>query len=195
MAIKINLLDWRTERRKQRQQQFIVLLALGALLAGAGVGAVTYGVSDAIDYQKRRNEFLHQQIAEMEKKIAEIDELEKVRNNLLARMKVIEELQASRAAMVHFFDEAINTLPEGVYLRSLKQAGTQVTIDGVAESNSRVSNYMKNIEASKWFADPRLVVIKTSEENRRRQSEFQLQFKNLTKGKPDAKGGGGDDTQ
>jgi len=192
MAIKINLLDWRTERRKQRQQQFIVLLALGALLAGAGVGAVTYGVSDAIDYQKRRNEFLHQQIAEMEKKIAEIDELEKVRNNLLARMKVIEELQASRAAMVHFFDEVINTLPEGVYLRSLKQAGTQVTIDGVAESNSRVSNYMKNIEASKWFADPRLVVIKSSEENRRRQSEFQLQFKNLTKGKPDAKGGGDD---
>ena len=192
MAIKINLLDWRAERRKQRQQQFIVLLALGALLGAAGVGAVSYGVSDAIDYQKRRNEFLHQQIAEMEKKIAEIDELEKVRNNLLARMKVIEELQASRAAMVHFFDEVINTLPEGVYLKSLKQSGPQVTIDGVAESNSRVSNYMKNIEASKWFADPRLVVIKTSEENRRRQSEFQLQFKNLTKGKPDAKGGGED---
>jgi type IV pilus assembly protein PilN len=188
MAIKINLLDWRTERRKQRQQQFIVLLALGALLAGAGVGAVTYGVSDAIDYQKRRNEFLHQQIAEMEKKIAEIEELEKVRNNLLARMKVIEELQASRSAMVHFFDEVINTLPEGVYLKALKQQGGTVTVDGVAESNARVSNYMKNIEASKWFADPRLVVIKSAEENRRRQSEFQLTFKNQTKGKGDAKG-------
>ncbi|MBI3171769.1 MAG: PilN domain-containing protein, partial [Hydrocarboniphaga effusa] len=102
-----------------------------------------------------------------------------------ARMKVIEELQASRSAMVHFFDEIVNTLPDGVYIKTLKQQGVAVTVDGVAKSNGRVSAYMKNIESSTWFADPKLVVINTRDANKRRQSEFQLQFKNLTKGKPD----------
>jgi len=156
------------------------------MLSGGTVGAVSYGVSDAIEFQEQRNQFLREQIVEMEKKIKEIEELEKVRSNLVARMKVIEELQASRSAMVHFFDEIVNTLPDGAYLRSIRQTGPLVTVDGVAESNGRVSAYMKNIEASQWFAEPRLLVIKTTEANRKRQSEFQLQFKNLTKGKPGA---------
>lgn len=184
MAVKINLLDWRTEVSNFRQQQFLAMLMLGGALAAGGVGMVWYGVTDAIDFQRQRNEFLKGQIAEMEKKIKEIEELEKVKANLLARMKVIEELQASRTAMVHFFDEVLNTLPDGVYIRTLKQAGTAVTIDGVAESNGRVSAYMKNIESSRWFAEPRLVVINTKDVAKRRQSEFQLQFKNLTKEKP-----------
>ena len=184
MAVKINLLDWRTELSTFRQQQFLAMVMLGAALAAGGVGMVWYGVTGAIDFQRQRNEFLKGQIAEMEKKIKEIEELEKVKANLLARMKVIEELQASRTAMVHFFDEVLNTLPDGVYIRTLKQAGTAVTIDGVAESNGRVSAYMKNIESSRWFAEPRLVVINTKDVNKRRQSEFQLQFKNLTKEKP-----------
>ena len=188
MAVKINLLDWRTEVSTFRQQQFLAMLMLGGALAAGGVGMVWYGVTDAIDFQRQRNEFLKGQIAEMEKKIKEIEELEKVKANLLARMKVIEELQASRTAMVHFFDEVLNTLPDGVYIRTLKQAGTAVTIDGVAESNGRVSAYMKNIESSRWFAEPRLVVINTKDVNKRRQSEFQLQFKNLTKEKPAAAG-------
>lgn len=184
MAVKINLLDWRTEQSTLRKNQFFAMLGLGAALAVAGVGIVYFGVQDAIDYQRERNAFLEQQIAEMDKKIKEIEELEKVKANLLARMKVIEELQASRAAMVHFFDEVLNTLPEGVYIKSLKQTGGAVTILGVAESNNRVSAYMKNIESSRWFADPRLVVINTKDVNKRRQSEFQLQFKNLTRQKP-----------
>jgi len=188
MAVKINLLDWRTEVSTFRQQQFLAMLMLGGALAAGGVGMVWYGVTDAIDFQRERNGFLKGQIAEMEKKIKEIEELEKVKANLLARMKVIEELQASRTAMVHFFDEVLNTLPDGVYIRTLKQAGTAVTIDGVAESNGRVSAYMKNIESSRWFAEPRLVVINTKDVNKRRQSEFQLQFKNLTKEKPAAAG-------
>ena len=131
----------------------------------------------------------------MDKKITEIEELEKVKANLLARMKVIEELQASRAAMVHFFDEILNTLPEGVYIKSLKQAGAAVTIEGVAESNNRVSAYMKNIESSRWFADPKLVVINTKDVAKRRQSEFQLQFKNLTRQKPAAAGAAEDTSE
>lgn len=188
MAVKINLLDWRTEASNFRKQQFAATLLLGAVLSAGGVGLVTFGVSDAIDFQRQRNEFLRGQIAEMEKKIKEIEELEKVKANLLARMKVIEELQASRTAMVHFFDEILNTLPEGVYIKSLKQSGASVTIEGVAESNGRVSAYMKNIESSRWFAEPKLVVINTKDVERRRQSEFTLQFKNLTKAKPAAAG-------
>ena len=188
MAVKINLLDWRTELGTLRKNQFFAMLGLGAAIAVGGVGIVTYGVSDAITYQQERNAFLQAQIAEMDKKIKEIEELEKVKANLLARMKVIEELQASRAAMVHFFDEILNTLPEGVYIKSLRQAGASVTIMGVAESNNRVSAYMKNIESSRWFSDPKLVVINTKDVNRRRQSEFQLQFKNLTRQKPAAGG-------
>lgn len=183
MAVKINLLDWRTELNTLRQKQFLALMGAGVVAAVLGVGAVTYGVDAAIDFQKQRNEFLHGQIAEMEKKIKEIEEIEKVKSNLLARMKVIEELQASRAAMVHFFDEILNTLPDGVFIKSLKQSGTSVNIEGTAESNGRVSAYMKNIESSKWFADPKLVVINTKDVGRRRQADFTLQFKNLTKAK------------
>ena len=188
MAVKINLLDWRTEQSSLRKNQFFATLGLGAALAIGGVGVVWFGVSGAIDHQLERNAFLAAQIVEMDKKIKEIEELERVKANLLARMKVIEELQASRAAMVHFFDEILNTLPEGVYIKSLKQSGPAVTIEGVAESNNRVSAYMKNIESSRWFAEPKLVVINTKDVNRRRQSEFQLQFKNLTRQKPAAAG-------
>ena len=195
MAVKINLLDWRTELSNFRQQQFLAMLMLGGALAAGGVGMVWYGVTDAIDFQRQRNDFLRGQIAEMDKKIKEIEELEKVKANLLARMKVIEELQASRTAMVHFFDEVLNTLPDGVYIKTLKQTGANVTIEGVAESNGRVSAYMKNIESSRWFAEPRLVVINTKDVNRRRQSEFQLQFKNLTKEKPGAQAGGDEVTE
>jgi type IV pilus assembly protein PilN len=188
MAVKINLLDWRTEFKNVRQQQFFVMLGTSALLAIGSILVVYFGVSSAIDHQRDRNRFLEQQIVEMDKKITEIEELEKVKANLLARMKVIEELQASRAAMVHFFDEILNTLPEGVYIKSLKQAGASVTVEGVAESNNRVSAYMKNIESSRWFAEPKLVVINTKDVAKRRQSEFQLQFKNLTRQKPAAAG-------
>jgi len=188
MAVKINLLDWRSELTTLRQTQFFTMLGGGAFAAILGVFIVWYGVTSAIDYQRDRNCFLEAQIAEMDKKITEIEELEKVKANLLARMRVIEELQASRAAMVHFFDEILNTLPEGVYIKSLRQAGTAVTILGVAESNNRVSAYMKNIESSRWFAEPKLVVINTKDVNKRRQSEFQLEFKNLTRQKPAAAG-------
>lgn len=192
MAVKINLLDWRTELNTLRKQQFFAMLGGGAALAIGAILVVIYGVSGAITYQQERNSFLQAQIAEMDKKIKEIEELEKVKANLLARMKVIEQLQASRAAMVHFFDEILNTLPEGVYLKSMRQSGASVTIDGVAESNNRVSAYMKNIEASRWFAEPKLVVINTKDVNKRRRSEFQLRFNNLTQQKPATAAEGGE---
>ncbi|TXI05230.1 MAG: hypothetical protein E6Q76_11355 [Rhizobium sp.] len=181
MAVKINLLDWRQELRDARKKQFLSLLGLGSI---ASAGLVLLGMliaSGAIEHQNSRNEYLKQQIAETEKKIKEIQDLEKTRASLTARMRVIERLQASRAATVHFFDELVNTLPDGITLTAVKQSGGNVNIEGIAESNGRVSTYMKNLESSQWFADPRLIVISTSQKDRQRKSTFTLQVKNLTK--------------
>lgn len=177
MTTRINLLDWRAERRARRKQQFLSMLGLGMLASAAIVGLAWTTVSGAVSSQQERNDYLQAQINETEQKIKEIEEIEKVRNNLLARMRVIEELQASRSASVHFFDEIVNTLPEGVSIRLIKQAPEGVTIEGTAESNGRVSTYMKNLDASQWFEDPRLVVIKTSEQQKMRRGDFQLLVK------------------
>lgn len=183
MTIHINLLDWRQARRERRKQEFVASLGLALVVAGGIVGASWMLVDGELQYQQARNDFLRVQIKEMDQKIKEIEELERVRSNLLARMRVIEELQASRTASVHFFDELVNTVPDGVNLTGVKQQGAQVTIDGVAESNGRVSTYMKSLDASIWFSDPRLVVIKTNEKDRRRKGEFQLTVKKLMKPK------------
>lgn len=181
MALRINLLDWRAERRERRKKQFQLLL-VAAAVAGAGVSFLLYQWADgALQHQQARNDYLQRQIAEIDQKIKEIQDLERTRDNLLARMRVIESLQANRSATVHFFDEIVNTLPEGVTLTSLRQQGQQVTIEGVADSNGRVSAYMKNLDASPWFEDPRLIVIRTTEaQGRRRASEFTLQVRSRT---------------
>ena len=178
---KINLLDWRSARRQKRKQQFTVM-AGGTLLASLVVVALAYFAMDAaIDHQQERNKTLQNEIALLDKQIKEIQELQKTRSNLLARMRVIEQLQQSRSATVHFFDEIINTLPDGVYLTTIKQSGNDVTLDGTAESNGRISAYMKNLDASPWFKDPKLVVIKTNDKERLRNSDFELKVTNLTK--------------
>ncbi|MCH9829631.1 MAG: PilN domain-containing protein [Gammaproteobacteria bacterium] len=181
MATRINLLDWRSERRERRKKQFVVMMGIGLGVGVVVVGIALFLMKSTMAYQQSRNDFLKQEITAVDQKIKEIQELERVKENLLARMRVIEQLQASRSATVHFFDEIVSTLPDGVYLTAVKQQGSGVTIDGIAESNGRVSTYMKNLDASDWFADPRLVVIKTTEQNRLRQSEFTLQVTNLTK--------------
>lgn len=183
MSSHINLLDWRRTRRERRKQEFAVGMGLGLLLGACIAGLIYLKTSGAYDNQVERNDYLRKQIQEMDQKITEIRELERVRGNLLARMRVIEELQASRSAMVHFFDEIVDTLPEGVNLTSVKQQGANVVIDGVAESTGRISTYMKNLDASPWFRNPRLVIIKTNEKDRQRNSTFQLQVQALTKPK------------
>ena len=181
MTTRINLLDWRKERRERRKRAFAAMMGLGALAAVVVVGGSWAAMTGALDNQNARNERLRGEIREMDQKIKEIAELEKVKNNLLARMRVIEELQANRAATVHFFDEIVNTLPEGVSLTALKEQGDKITIEGVADSNGRISTYMKNLDASPWFADPRLVIIKTSDKNRERKSAFTLTVKSLNR--------------
>lgn len=184
MATLLNLLDWRAEQRERRKREFGVM-AGGAF--GAGVllfGLIWLSATAKFDNQTQRNERLKAELADIERKTKEIQDLEKTKANLLARMRVIEQLQQSRAATVHFFDEVITTLPEGVYITSLKQTGKKIEISGVAESNGRVSTYMKNFEGSQWFADPKLVVITSAEKNKTRTSSFTLIVTNLTQPQP-----------
>lgn len=184
MALRINLLDWRAERRERRRLQFFWLLgaaAGAAVLTGAGGWWIA---ESAVTGQQARNTYLKQQIVEIDQKIKEIQDIERTRDNLLARMRVIESLQANRTASVHFFDEIVSTLPDGVNLTALKQQGSQVTLEGIADSNGRVSAYLKNLDASIWFEDPRLIVIRTTDAGQRRASEFTLQVKARVQPKP-----------
>ena len=185
MATRINLLDWRAARRARRRKEFLTMLGLGvgAGIALLGLGYVT--MTEAVEHQNRRNGFLTAQIKDLDKQIKEIEELEKVKANLVSRMNVIQQLQESRSATVHFFDEIVNTLPDGIYLSSIKQSGQNVTIEGTAESSGRISAYIKNLDSSPWFKNPKLVVIKTGEKNKQRNSEFTLQVTNLTKASSD----------
>lgn len=181
---RINLRDWREELRQSRTKDFTRHAAICGALAAAIVGGGLFFINGHIDHQQARNTLLNNEIRAIDRKIKEIEELERVKANLLARMRIIEELQASRSQTVHFFDEIVATLPEGVHLTNIKQQGQATTINGIAESNGRVSTYLKNLDASDWFTKPRLVVIKTSETEagRGRLAEFTVQVTNVIKG-------------
>lgn len=186
MTIRINLLDWRAARRERRRRQFLSMIGAAVALAGLLAAVVSWGIGARVDNQQARNAYLKQQIAQADREIAEIKDLAQVRDNLVARMRVIETLQQDRSATVHFFDELVNTLPSGVYLTSVKQtAAGEVTLVGVAQSNARVSEYMKRLDASPWLDDPRLVVIKTGAADHERRSDFTL-IVNTTRPRPAA---------
>lgn len=177
---RINLLPWREELRRERQQEFYKHLGM-AVAAGAAV--VAYGiftVDGMVSYQNSRNDFLKREIAQVDEKIKEISELQTTKERLLARMQVIEQLQQSRPEIVHLFDELVRTLPDGVYLTSVRQTSTNLEIKGVAESSARVSTYMRNIDASDWLGIPTLDVIEAKEQERTRHFEFSLRTKQIS---------------
>ncbi len=158
---RINLLPWREELRKQRQQTF-AMATLGAVIVAAAIVFGTKATYSArIKYQEERNDYLSSQIAELDRQIKEIQDLESVKARTLARMDVIETLQSSRPEVVHLFDELAQAVPDGVHLESVRQAGTRVTIRGVAQSSTRVSAFMRNIDASEWLTNPGLDVVET----------------------------------
>lgn len=159
----INLLPWREALKKQRKQQFLTSIGAAAGIAAAVVGGVHLKIADQMDYQNNRNAYLQQQIEAAERKIKEIDTLEKEKQRLLARMNVIQQLQQGRPQIVHVFDELVRTLPDGVYLTSIKQTGSALAVQGMAQSNARISAYMRNLDASEWFANPQLSVIEASQ--------------------------------
>ncbi|HRN61442.1 MAG TPA: PilN domain-containing protein [Luteimonas sp.] len=156
---RINLLPWRAERRKQRQKEFGAMVGLAALAGLALWFLFNMYYNAQISGQKARNTFLEQQIAEVDKKIVEIEELDRQKGRLLARKEVIEQLQANRSQMVHLFDSLVRTIPDGVILTTIKQEGEKLTLEGRSQSNSRVSTYMRNLEGSGWMTKPDLSVI------------------------------------
>ena len=176
----INLLPWREELRKQKQQQFAVVAAGTAVLGGLLVLLAHMQMDGLIEHQNKRNQFLDQQIAELDKKIAKIKDLEKTKTALLARMDIIQELQHSRPQSVHLMDQLVYTLPDGVYLDKINQKGDALTLSGMAQSNARVSAYMRNIDSSEWMTQPKLDVIETKEDDRRRTAEFVLRASQTT---------------
>ena len=157
---RINLLPWREARRKELQTQFVITIAIVALIAAAIWGGVHFYYTQLIDFQNARLTFLAQQIEVVDKKIAEIKKLEKEKDRLLSRMRAIEQLQGNRPLIVRLFDELILSLPEGITLTSIEQKDKNFTINGLAQSNARVSSFMRNIESSDWIQKPNLIVIK-----------------------------------
>lgn len=177
---RINLLPWREERRRERTRQFLVMLGVAAVLAVLATLGGKLFMDGWLDYQERRNAYLQQEIAAMDRKIREIEELEETRSRLLARKEIIEELQRSRSQMVHLFDQLARTIPDGVYLTSVRQSGARLTLNGIAESSARVSAYMRNIEGSEWLEKPELQVIETvqrGEQGRVRQFALEASLK------------------
>lgn len=169
----INLLPWREEERKELTQEFLTVMGVSALFAGLIIFGVHLFVSNLIDYQAARNTFLKNEIVRLDKELKQIKDLENTKEKLLSRMEVIQSLQQRRPQVVHLFDELVRTVPEGIFLNKIQQKGKKLTIDGVAESNGRVSAYMRNIDASDWMKTPKLKVIKTKS-GKHRKSQFTL---------------------
>jgi type IV pilus assembly protein PilN len=169
---RINLLPWREAERKKRQRDFGVAMAGGVVAAIVCVLGTIFAYSQMIDNQQKRNQRLNDEIATLEKSIEEIDGLERQKERLLARMEIIEQLQKSRPEIVHLFDEMARQLPEGVYLNGMKQTGSKVEVRGVAQSSTRVSALMRQIDASVWMKDPEVERVETTTAGASRQAEF-----------------------
>jgi type IV pilus assembly protein PilN len=173
---RINLLPWREAERKRRQREFagaaVAALAAAALLA---LG-VHFQMEALITGQQSRNQYLQSEIAALDVQIKKIQELEATKANLIARMNVIQSLQKSRPEVVHLFDELVVTVPEGIFLTKVEQSGKSVIVEGQAQSNARVSSFMRNIEASAWVGDPALQLIENKDQTGTGLSRFRLRF-------------------
>jgi len=178
--MRINLLPHRAEKRRARQVQFIafsvISVVLGAMLVG--LGQVT--ISTQISFQERRNTYLKQEIVKLDTQIAEIKKLREETQALLERKNVVENLQSTRSDVVHLMDQMLRILPDGVYLKTIKQTGNKINLVGYAQSNARVSTLMRAIDDSPWLDSATLVVITSTKIGNNRISEFTLNF-NLTK--------------
>lgn len=185
--IRINLLPHRELKRRERRKQFYSLAALMVLL-GAAIGFLghTYITAD-IERQERKNDYFKAEIGKLDLEIAEIKRLREQIDALLARKQVIESLQGNRAETVHLLNELVYRMPEGVHLRTIRQSGSLVTLIGYAQSNSRVSHLMRNLEESPYLAQPGLVEVKSASVNNRRVSDFTLNI-SLQRPNGDAEG-------
>ena len=174
--IRVNLLPHREEKRKARQKQFAILAGLAAAVGVAVAGLLWFVFDTQIDNQKARNNFLTTEIAKLDKQIDEIKRIREETASLLSKKQVVEGLQSNRSEPVYLLDQLLRQLPEGLYLKSIKQTGAKISVTGYAQSNARVSAFMRNIEASPYLGSPNLVEIKSVILNTQRANEFILDF-------------------
>jgi len=157
---RINLLPWREQLREERKKEFMTVLVLIIIFAGGLVFLGDRYLNGKIDHQNARNEFLQKEITLLEARIKEIEQLQARRTQLLDRMKIIQDLQGNRPIIVRVFDELARTLPDGVHFDSLRMAGSTINVNGRAESNSRVSNLMRQMDGSEWLTSPNLTAVR-----------------------------------
>jgi type IV pilus assembly protein PilN len=171
---RINLLPWREQERKVRRREFLVALGAAAFAAVIFVlgGKLLY--SSWIDSQAAKNNLLKKEIVKLDAQIADIQDLENRKQRLVARMEIIEKLQRKRPEIVHLFDELVKTVPEGIYLTQMKETGKKLEIKGIAQSSTRVSTFMRNIDSSAWMDNPQLQVVESSKDSPTGGSSFTL---------------------
>ena len=157
----INLLPWREELRQEQTRQFATVATLSLTLTAAIIFGVHVAFNGQISHQEYRNKILQGEITTLDASLKQIEELEETKAQLLARMDIIQSLQQRRPQIVHLFDDIVRTVPEGIFLTTIEQSADNLTIKGIAESNGRVSAYMRNIDASDWMTTPKLSVIET----------------------------------
>jgi type IV pilus assembly protein PilN len=174
---KINLLPWRTERRKLREREFYMMLGAAIVAGILAMLAWVYWMDARLENQDSRNALLTQEIKTLDIQLTEIKNLEETRARLLQRKQIIEQLQANRSQMVHLFDELVRTIPDGVRLSSMKQTGDTLTLAGVAQSNASVADYMKRLDASPWLKRSDLQQTESKGTDRRERFEFGLTVK------------------
>lgn len=171
---KINLLPWREAYRKEKKEQFIAILVgvfiLSAVLAYAWISSV----ESAIENQKSRNRLLETEIAALEKQVQEIAELKKVRDDLLTRIKVIQDLEGTRPVIVRYFDDLVRAVPDGVHLNSVVRKGDVISLEGIAESTNRVSSFMRNLDQSDWFTAPNLTSVTAAPAEGEQANSFRM---------------------
>lgn len=183
---RINLLPWREAERKRKIREFIIYAVGGLTVALIIALLVHIQIENQIEYQGKRNDFLQTEIASLDKKIKEIQDLEKTKASLIARMNVIQQLQQSRPEIVHLFDEFVGTLPEGVVLTEIVQVGQDLKVAGRAQSNARVSSYMRNIDSSPWIGKADLKKIEQQDKKKAgtdqvsEMNQFQLSARQIT---------------
>jgi len=174
---KINLLPWRTERRKLREREFYMMLGAAAVVAVLAVFVWVWWMNARLDNQDARNAYMKDQIHQLDDKLTEIKRLEETKSKLLARKQIIEQLQANRSQMVHLFNELVKTIPDGVRLNTMKQNGDTLTLTGVAQSNASVATYMRNLDNSQWLKRSDLQQTIAKGNDKRDRFEFGLTVK------------------
>lgn len=174
---RINLLPWREEYRQEKRKEFLAQLGIVVVIAAVAAFTWVQFVDGAISQQNSRNNILKTEIDQLEKRVAEINELKKRRQELIARMRVIQDLQGTRPTIVRYFDEVVRAVPEGLYFTSIKREGSIITVKGITESSNRVSSFMRNLDASEWFSEPNLRSIVANPKLGGDVQEFLLQFK------------------